>query len=62
MNMANVYKNQGLYSKALETHEKSLKIKTKVLGHDHLVAAKAKVNIGSVYDDLGGYKKALKNS
>ena len=40
-------------------HQKSLNIKLKVFGPDHLEPAKTKVNIGLVYNSMGGYEKAL---
>ena len=59
MNIATVYKDQGLYSKALEMHEKSLKIKTKIVGHNHPDVAATQDNIGIVLQKLLKLPEAL---
>ena len=57
-NMANVYNRQGHYERALEYHQKSLDIKIKVVGHDHLSVADSYQNIGIVYHHQGNKVEA----
>ena len=57
--IANVYYSQGKYVEALEYHNKSLEIKLRMVGPDHLEPAKTKVNIGLVYNSMREYEKAL---
>ena len=40
-------------------HQRSLDIKLKVFGPEHLEPAKTKVNMGIVYQNMGEYGKAL---
>jgi tetratricopeptide (TPR) repeat protein len=47
------------YKKALEYHEKSLKICVKLLGEGHVDTATNYNNMGNVYDSLSDYTKAL---
>ena len=56
--MANVYDSQGHYERALEYHHKSLDIKIKVVGHDHVAVADTKSNIGLVYEKTGRKSEA----
>ena len=58
-NIGIVYNNLGDYDKALEYHNKALKIRKEVLGEKHTDTAASYVGIGNVYDDLGDYNKAL---
>jgi hypothetical protein len=47
--MASGYKFKGDYRKALEYHEKSLKIRLKLLGEEHEHTAVSYNNIGNLY-------------
>ena len=49
MNLGIVYDSLGEYGKALEYHEKSLGIKIKLVGQDHMDVAESRFNIGVVY-------------
>jgi tetratricopeptide (TPR) repeat protein len=44
MNIANTYQAQGKYEEALEMDTKSLNIKTRILGGDHLLVAQTREN------------------
>ena len=59
-NIAEVYKKQGDYPKALEWYHKDLKISEKVLGKDHPDTAITYGNIAGMYYNQGDYPKALK--
>ena len=58
-NIAGVYKSQGEYAKALEWYCKSLNIKEKVLGKEHISTAITYNNIAGVYESQGKYAEAL---
>jgi tetratricopeptide (TPR) repeat protein len=59
-NVALIYKAQGKYEEALETHTKSLDIKTRILGGDsHLDVAKSYNCICNVCHSQGQYEQAL---
>ncbi|MEE0961827.1 MAG: DUF2225 domain-containing protein [Bacteroidales bacterium] len=58
-NIGIVYNNLGDYDKALEYHNKALKIRKEVLGEKHPDTAGSYIGIGSVYKILGDYDKAL---
>ena len=58
-NIGNVYYDQGNYSAALEYHFKSLEIRIKVLGEEHVSTAASYNNIGVVYYVQGLYSEAL---
>jgi tetratricopeptide (TPR) repeat protein len=45
--------------KALEYHEKSLKIRQKILGEEHIDTAKSYLNIGSVYESMSEHLRAI---
>jgi len=51
----------GDSSKALEYHEKSLRIRLSVLGKNHPDVAVSYNNIGVVYNDMGDSSKALEH-
>ena len=44
---------------ALDSYEKSLSLRKKVLGEEHPYTADSYNNIGTIYDDLGEHEKAL---
>jgi hypothetical protein len=48
-NIGSVYKSKGYYDRALENHNNSLAIRTKVLGPESIDVAISFNNIGSVY-------------
>ena len=54
-----VYNKMGENEKALEYYDKSLEIKIKVLGQDHLLVAATKMNIGSVLYGQGKFPEAM---
>jgi len=54
-----VYHKQGQYAEALEYWQKSLAIRIRVLGHDHVDVVALYNNIGSVYKAQGQYAEAL---
>ena len=58
-NLANVYKDQGAYEKALKYYEKALAIFERVLGTEHPDTAMMYNNMANVYYDQGDYEKAL---
>ena len=58
-NMAEVYRAQGNYGKALEYNEKALAIREKVLGEAHPDTATTYNNMAAVYRAQGNYLKAL---
>ena len=47
-NMANVYRSQGHYERALEYYQKDLDITIVVVGHDHIDVADTYINMGNV--------------
>ncbi len=47
------------YQKALEYHKKTFKIKLKLLGEEHVETATNYNNIGSVYESMNEFPKAL---
>ena len=51
--IGDVYNKMGENEKALEYYNKSLEIKIKVLGQDHLVAADTLYNIALVHREQG---------
>jgi tetratricopeptide (TPR) repeat protein len=57
-NMANVYQSQGDYPKALECHEKSLRIRLKALGPDHPHTMDTHDNRANVYVRQGDTARA----
>ena len=57
--MANVYDSQGHYERALEYHHKSLDIKIKVVGHDHIDVASTYQNIAATYQAQGNEAGAI---
>ena len=59
MNIGIVLKVMGKYEEALVQHQKSLAIKIRVFGSDHLDVAASYNNIGTVYESLGKYEEAL---
>jgi tetratricopeptide (TPR) repeat protein len=58
-NMANVYQSQGDYPKALECHEKSLRVRLKALGTEHASVGNSFNGMASVYQSQGDYPRAL---
>ena len=56
--MANVYYSQGHYERALEYYQKSLDIKIKVVGHDHVSVATSKYNIADLKEAQGELEEA----
>ena len=61
LNMGSVYDSQGQYERALEYYQKSLDIKIRVVGHEHLDVAASYNNMGRVYDSQGHYERALEH-
>jgi hypothetical protein len=57
--MASVYDITNNYIKALEYYKKSLKIKLKLLGEEHISITTSYNNMGNVYDSMSDYTKAL---
>ncbi len=58
-NMGLVYDAQGDYAKALEYHNKALKIRLATFGENHPDVATSYNNMGLVYYSQGDYAKAL---
>ena len=58
--IGNVLDEQGKPEEALVMHQKSLEIKLKVLGPEHLSVAATYNNIGEVYRCQAKYSEALK--
>ncbi len=54
-----MYERQGRYREAEELHEKSLRIKEKILGEEHLETAESYNNLAEVYERQGRYKEAI---
>ena len=57
-NLGSVKWKMSDYQKAVHYHNKSLKIRFKTLGENHLSTASSFNNLGNVYKYMGDYKKA----
>ena len=58
-NLGLAYKNKGVYDRAIEYYEKSLRIKIAALGDEHPSVATSYNNLGSAYDSKGEYDRAI---
>jgi eukaryotic-like serine/threonine-protein kinase len=56
--MGTVYRSLGLYPQAQAMLEKTLQLKGKIYGNDHLSVADALHNLGIVYEDQGKYDES----
>ena len=58
--IANNYEKLYQYDKAIKYREESLKIKTKILGEDHISLTKGYSHLGRLYFKIASYPNALK--
>ena len=58
-NIGEMYRSQGHYERALEYNQKSLDIKIKVVGHDHIDVASTYQNIAATYQAQGNEAGAI---
>jgi tetratricopeptide (TPR) repeat protein len=57
-NLGNVYKSQGRLEDAYETYERSMAIKRRVYGDDHIMVARAVDALAGVLNDQGRVDEA----